>query len=183
MVSTENQLGVSVSALASEYTHISNNTFDHKITLDSDLNLQSSSQSLNPKNELVIAAKNPNPNPIFSDAAIVADFNGDGKTDRFWRNAQTGETAVWLLDGVNQNAAFLKDVDSSWDFAYADFNGDNKTDIFWRNKNTGENVIWQMDGTNISSEESVQVIGSNWNFSIADDFCGTHFYFLEEEQG
>jgi hypothetical protein len=27
------------------------------------------------------------------------DFNGDGKTDVFWRNFITGDNSAWLIDG------------------------------------------------------------------------------------
>ncbi|MGH8003017.1 MAG: FG-GAP repeat domain-containing protein, partial [Brasilonema sp.] len=134
--------------------------------LNSALSLGSSSESslessLQPT-EAVTAQENSN--PLFSDTAtIVADFNGDGKTDRFWRNSQTGETAVWLMDGTKPTAELLPTkVDSSWDFAYADFNRDGKTDIFWHNKTTGENAIWLMDGTKVSSEVALEKVDSSW---------------------
>ncbi len=30
----------------------------------------------------------------------VGDFNGDGKADLVWRNASTGQTAIWLMGGL-----------------------------------------------------------------------------------
>ena len=30
----------------------------------------------------------------------TGDFDGDGKGDIFWRNSQTGENVVWLMNGV-----------------------------------------------------------------------------------
>jgi hypothetical protein len=79
------------------------------------------------------------------------DFNGDGKTDILWRNASTGENAVWYLDGVNWlNTGWLPTVgDQAWTIAGAgDFNGDGKMDILWRNASTGENAVWYLDGVN-----------------------------------
>src|SRR5690349_12474257 len=32
--------------------------------------------------------------------AAFGDFNGDGKTDIFWRNASTGENYIYLMDGT-----------------------------------------------------------------------------------
>lgn len=168
MFSTEKLYDVSVNSLDTAYTSISNNTFDEKISFDSDLSLQGASQSLLNDDGLVSANRNPNPNAIFSGAAVEVDFNGDGKIDKFWRNTETGETAIWLMDGVNQNSETLREVDAGWDFAFADFNSDNRTDIFWRNQATGENVVWQMDGFNINSQETIQKIDSNWEFSIAE---------------
>jgi hypothetical protein len=78
------------------------------------------------------------------------DFNGDGKTDLFWRSPVTNQTAVWLMDGTKLlQGSFLADVPVSngWDDPeFGDFNGDGKTDLFWRNSLTGENAIWLMEG-------------------------------------
>jgi len=30
----------------------------------------------------------------------TGDFNGDGKADILWRQVHTGESAIWLIDGV-----------------------------------------------------------------------------------
>jgi hypothetical protein len=83
-------------------------------------------------------------------AALSPDFNGDGKTDLFWRSPVTNQTAVWLMDGTKLlKGSFLVDVPVSngWDDPeFGDFNGDGKTDLFWRNSLTGENAIWLMEG-------------------------------------
>jgi hypothetical protein len=80
----------------------------------------------------------------------MPDFNGDGKTDLFWRSPVTNQTAVWLLDGSTRTqGSFLADVSKAagWqDPKFGDFNGDGKTDLFWRNSLTGENALWLMDG-------------------------------------
>ena len=39
---------------------------------------------------------------LFAQGPIPADFNGDGKSDLIWRNTQTGENLVWLMDGATQ---------------------------------------------------------------------------------
>jgi hypothetical protein len=81
------------------------------------------------------------------------DFNGDGKTDLFWRSPVTNQTAIWLMDGTQlKQSSFLVDVSSvaGWDDPeFGDFNGDGKTDLFWRNSLTGENAVWLMDGDRI----------------------------------
>jgi hypothetical protein len=35
----------------------------------------------------------------------VADFNGDGKADLVWRNATTGDTSMWLMNGTTPLSA------------------------------------------------------------------------------
>lgn len=92
---------------------------------------------------------NPNPNHFFNNAATLIDFNGDGKTDIFWRNPNTAENSVWLMNGTFvASKAVLPTLSPDWDYSIADFNSDGKTDIFWRNQNTGENATWIMNGTN-----------------------------------
>ena len=167
MSSTANPLDVSyVSPISSANTTVSKNTFDD-IALDSNLN-RSSEQYLTNENEFVTAAKNPNPNPIFSDPAVVVDFNGDGKTDKFWRNEQTGENATWIMDGTNvTSAAFLPTTESTWDYSIVDFNNDGKNDIFWRNRVTGENAAWFMDGTDATGF-NITEIETSWNPTFGD---------------
>ena len=85
----------------------------------------------------------------------LGDFNGkDGEKDILWRNPQTGEVAVWLMDGTQiapGGAAFLPNVPDSWKSQLGDFNKDGKSDILWRNPQTGEAAVWLMDGTQIET--------------------------------
>ena len=75
-----------------------------------------------------------------------------GKNDKFWRNTQTGENTIWLVDNTNIDAGSISAIGLEWDLQFADFNADNKTDILWRNTQTGENLIWLIDGKSITSE-------------------------------
>ena len=75
--------------------------------LDTPLGKSSASQSqadplvpTNPLPVLPVGSANPNPNPYLTSAAILPDFNGDGKTDKLWVNAQTGEILVRLMNGT-----------------------------------------------------------------------------------
>jgi hypothetical protein len=86
----------------------------------------------------------------------LADFNGDGKSDIYWRNNITRENAIWIMDGPNiVNGGFLldspfgEDFFSQWESKFADFNGDGKTDFLWENTFSGDKAIWIMDGPNI----------------------------------
>jgi hypothetical protein len=87
-----------------------------------------------------------------SDWAIagVADFNGDAQPDLFWRNAATGQTTVWYMDGATWTGeyAVLPTVSGSeWSIVgVADFNKDGQPDILWRNGSTGRTTIWYMNG-------------------------------------
>jgi FG-GAP-like repeat len=100
------------------------------------------------------------------------DFNGDGKTDVFWRNDVTNQNAVWLMNGTQvQRASFLPSVaeEAGWrETKLGDFNGDGKTDIFWRNAATGQNAIWLMDGDRIASAQFIAGADGNWQADIGD---------------
>jgi hypothetical protein len=110
-----------------------------------------------------------------------ADFNGDGKTDLIWRNDDTAEIAIWIMDGPGiVNGGFLPDSPSGadpffdWSFEYGDFNGDGKTDLFWENNFSGEKAIWVMDGPNVIDGGFLQNSPRpeqgwfNWDFNFGD---------------
>jgi hypothetical protein len=100
------------------------------------------------------------------------DFNGDGKTDVFWRNDVTNQNAVWLMNGTQlQSGSFLPNVpeESGWrETKLGDFNGDGKTDLFWRNAATGQNAIWLMNGDRIASAQFITATDGNWQADIGD---------------
>jgi hypothetical protein len=81
----------------------------------------------------------------------IADFNGDGNPDLLWRNAESGRTTIWYMDGPAWNGGYA-DVEpwvagSNWSIVgIADFNGDNNPDLLWRDSNTGRTTIWYMTG-------------------------------------
>ena len=102
------------------------------------------------------------------------DFNGDGKSDVFWRNSLTGETSAWLIDGKNvQYTQYGTVPDSSgWEiWGAGDFNGDGNTDVFWYNLNTGKTSAWLIDGENVQYKEYGPTSqGSDWPDWIIADF-------------
>jgi hypothetical protein len=82
----------------------------------------------------------------------VADFDSNGHVDVLWRNARSGATAVWYLNGASVvGAADVSPAQSdvAWRvLAAMDFNNDGKTDIAWRNTLTGANELWLMNVVN-----------------------------------
>ncbi|MBD2777307.1 FG-GAP repeat domain-containing protein [Iningainema tapete] len=111
--------------------------------------------------------------PLIKDlnSPVSADFNGDNKTDVFWRNTETGENQLWLMDGaniINQNQTSLPQLDTTWIPSLADFNGDGKTDVFWRNQETSQSATWIMDGANPPAGSFLPTLSTDWNFLIVD---------------
>jgi Calpain family cysteine protease/FG-GAP-like repeat len=108
----------------------------------------------------------------------TGDFNGDGRSDIFWRNTTSGQTYVWNMNGMtvaSQGYSQLVDVNSGWQFqGTGDFNGDGSSDVFWRNTNSGQTYIWNMNGATVASQGySQQVdINSSWQVQGIGDFNG-----------
>lgn len=76
--------------------------------------------------------------------AGIGDFNGDGKSDIFWRNASNGANALWYSGQYTTSKALVAVTDMHWQVtATGDFDGDGRCDLFWRNSSTGANIIWR----------------------------------------
>jgi hypothetical protein len=66
---------------------------------------------------------------------VVADFNGDRKSDVLWRNKDSGDVYLQLMDGrsVASGAMAYREPDPGWSIVtMGDFNKDGVTDLIWR---------------------------------------------------
>jgi hypothetical protein len=96
----------------------------------------------------------------------IGDFDGDGKADLLWRNAN-GSLVEWTMNGAqisSSQAVALQGTpvmpDSSWSVAaIGDFDGDGKADILWRNTN-GTLIDWTMNGSQVANVQQVTQGGS-----------------------
>jgi hypothetical protein len=111
------------------------------------------------------------------------DFDNDGKTDIFWYNQFTGETAFWKMNGFTYESSITATTPnisgfSSWKAGgVGDFDKDGKQDIFWYNEATGATTIWKMDGFTLQTAVDVggaPNIGSfgGWQAKGAGDYNG-----------
>lgn len=108
----------------------------------------------------------------------LRDFNGDGYPDMIWRNAATGDTAVWLLDDVfSVNGNFLEGhvlLEARLDWIpthFGDFDGNGTTDIVWRNATSGEIALWLM-GNGTLARGAIVMADSAWAVAHVADFDG-----------
>jgi subtilisin family serine protease len=104
------------------------------------------------------------------------DFDGDGKSDIFWRS-NLGGVSVWQMNGstvIGTNLVSTPNLDPAWKtVGTGDFNGDGKTDVLWRNDDDRV-VLWTMDGANVlsSTPTSTPTLAANWKTVGTGDFNG-----------
>lgn len=112
-------------------------------------------------------------------ARLTNDFNGDGRSDVFWRETG-GAFTSWLgrADGGlanNDKAAYLVGVPADWRVAGSgDFNGDGRSDILWRHDD-GRITDWlgRADGGLVNNDaEAFAAIEANWRVAAVEDFNG-----------
>lgn len=100
----------------------------------------------------------------------VGDFDGDGSSDVFFRNPETGQNrialrAFYAVDGVTV-------ANKDWEVVGAgDFDDDDRSDLFWRNRRTGETIIWWA-GQYAGLTWEMQVPDLNWQVATVGDFDG-----------
>jgi ELWxxDGT repeat protein len=107
-------------------------------------------------------------------ASSRSDYNGDSRSDLFWRNQVTGDNALWYLSAFsNENRPLPAVVDTTWKVqAVGDFNGDGMADVFWRNSLTGGNALWLMSGPLRTNVDLPLVADLGWQVQGSGDFDG-----------
>jgi Ca2+-binding RTX toxin-like protein len=116
--------------------------------------------------------------PTSWQVAGVGDFNGDGKDDILWRNAN-GLTVDWLgqaTGGFADNYTHsVLNIPTNWTIAgIGDFNGDNRDDILWRDDN-GTTLTWLAQANGGFAENynnSVVCVPTAWQVASIGDFNG-----------
>jgi len=102
----------------------------------------------------------------------IGDYNGDGKSDVFWRNASTGGNVIWKSANSATPQAVTSLSPGDWRVAgRGDFDGDGKADVLWRNESTGSNVIWK-SGNSATPQAVTGVTNDDWKVVGVGDFSG-----------
>lgn len=122
--------------------------------------------------------------------AVRNDFNGDGKSDLYWRNAVSGLNDLWLMNGIGLSGAYTvyRESSTAWKVVGSgDFNGDGFADVLWRNSTSGQNYIQLMNGYNVvTAGYSTSVPDQNWQVVALGDFDGdgrTDLYWRNKVNG
>jgi ELWxxDGT repeat protein len=107
-------------------------------------------------------------------ASSRSDYNGDSRSDLFWRNQLTGDNALWYLSAFDDENLPLPSVtDTTWRVqAVGDFNGDGMADLFWRNSVSGDTALWLMNGNSRVNVALSRVADLGWQVQGSGDFDG-----------
>ncbi|HXI59802.1 MAG TPA: FG-GAP-like repeat-containing protein [Polyangia bacterium] len=93
----------------------------------------------------------------------TGDFDGDGKPDILWYQADSGSVGVWFMDGDVPNGSAplseTQDPGAGWQLkGTGDFDHDGDVDVLWHNPVTGEVKYWYMKGTTVIGKGT-----ADWN--------------------
>ncbi len=117
-------------------------------------------------------AYHPNMNIDFKPLAL-GDFDNDGDNDVLWRNEDTGENTIWIMNNNTYSSSnVIDDLDLPWYrfVTVADFDNDGDDDIWWHKFTTGENRIWIMEAGVKVSEVYPNAISTYFCIEVAADF-------------
>jgi len=104
--------------------------------------------------------------------ARAHDFDGDGRDDLFWRNADTGANVVWRSANAATPQSILGVTNTRWTVeGVGDFDGDGRADLLWRQRTTGANVIW-LSGNAATPRAVATVASVDWHVAGVGDFDG-----------
>jgi hypothetical protein len=89
--------------------------------------------------------------PLHSCRYLLADLDGDRKTDVVCHDTQLGDVSMWLLEGETVQRTFSwPAVPLEWQIAgIGDVDGDGRADVVWRHVLTGDVAVWLMNGTTV----------------------------------
>jgi hypothetical protein len=112
------------------------------------------------------------PPPPTGPTKLRTDFDGDGKSDLFFRNTGSGANAIWFMNGsAVRSTATLPTVALSWTpSAFGDLNADGRSDIVWRNT-AGTNIVWLMNGAS-PTELSTASLSTAYSLVASGDYNG-----------
>ncbi len=113
-------------------------------------------------------------NPVWKIVGL-ADADGDGKADIFWRHELTGDLSLWFLSevGIKGTAYVGGNENKDWQVIdISDFNGDTKADILWRQTSTGAISIWYINESGYTGDISLGTVGKAWKIIGLGDADG-----------
>jgi cysteine-rich repeat protein len=103
---------------------------------------------------------------------MAGDYNGDGRSDVFWRNLASGGNAIWLSANNATPQAVASVSNTDWNVAgLGRFDAGSTSDVVWRNARTGANVIWR-SANHATPLAMAAVTNLAWSIVGVGDFDG-----------
>ena len=101
---------------------------------------------------------------------VRSDFNGDGRSDVFWRNTSTGGNTIWKAANSANQQAMSPVQNLAWASAgTGDFNGDGNADVLWHNGGSGASTIWR-SGNSATQQSVATIMDTDWVVAGLGDF-------------
>jgi hypothetical protein len=101
------------------------------------------------------------------------DYNGDGKADILWRNADN-RLYYWEMDGstIVSSSPVATLSSGTWQIVGdGDYTGDGRSDILFRNTGTQQVYLWTMNGATITAAAQIAILQDvNWQVVGDKDF-------------
>lgn len=103
---------------------------------------------------------------------VIHDFDGDFRSDVFWRNTATGQNTIWRSGNASLVQPVMGVTGTAWQVVgHGDFDGDGRVDMLWRNGTTGANAIWKAG--NYAAQQPVRAVtDARWRVAGVGDFDG-----------
>ncbi|HYB99433.1 MAG TPA: FG-GAP-like repeat-containing protein [Candidatus Limnocylindrales bacterium] len=104
-----------------------------------------------------------------------ADFNGDGKSDLFWRHGGNGANSLWLIDGdavVSMHSVTPMPPAGPALAVGADVDGNGTSDLLWRDAAIGTDLAWLMNGAAATEASLPVVLGQHLEIVGSGDVDG-----------
>jgi hypothetical protein len=104
----------------------------------------------------------------------TGDLDGDFRTDLIWSDPVTGESAYWLMDGLERSAEGTLLRSAEWRVVgTGDLNADGRSDLLWFNEGARDNVVWLMDDSGLSPKSQVPLLAdTDWRLIGSADVDG-----------
>ncbi|QSX77098.1 M20/M25/M40 family metallo-hydrolase [Agrilutibacter solisilvae] len=105
-----------------------------------------------------------------TDTGTTHDFDGDGRSDVFWRNVATGANDVWRSADARTRQYTSPVANLAWQVAgIGDLDGDHRADVVWRNASTGANDLWP-SAQSSQRRALATVPDTGWKLEALGDF-------------